>query len=118
MTLVFCVLAGTTERLDRFLADQLAISRTHAARLIAEKLVTSAGRALRASVLLERGTEVTVEIPDEAPPRTYTPAHASLHFVYEDEYLAVLDKPAGLERRAAGHRPPARSRYVGPPRRG
>ena len=96
MTLVFCVLAGTTERLDRFLADQLAISRTHAARLIADKLVTSAGRALRASALLERGAEVTVEFPPEAPPRTYSPAHADLQFVYEDEHLAVLDKPAGL----------------------
>lgn len=96
MTLVFCVLAGTTERLDRFLADQLAISRTHAARLIAEKLVSSAGRPLRASALLERGTEVTVDLPPDAPPRTYAPAHAELQFVYEDEHLAVLDKPAGL----------------------
>ena len=97
MTVVFCVSADTTERLDRFLADQLAISRTQAARLIADKLVTSAGRPLRASVLLERGVEVTVQLPPDAPPpRTYTPAHADLRFVYEDEYLAVLDKPAGL----------------------
>ena len=96
MTVVFCVLAGTTERLDRFLADQLAISRTHAARLIADKLVTSAGRALRASVLLERGAEVSVEIPDAHPPRSYAPSQAELSFVYEDEHLAVLDKPAGL----------------------
>jgi 23S rRNA pseudouridine1911/1915/1917 synthase len=96
VTVVFCVSAGSTERLDRFLADQLAISRTQAARLIADKLVTSAGRPLRASVLLERGTEVTVEFPPDAPPRTYAPAHAELRFVYEDEHLAVLDKPAGL----------------------
>ena len=98
MTVVFCVSASTTERLDRFLADQLAISRTHAARLIADKLVTSAGRPLRASVLLERGAEVMVQFPPppDAPPRTYAPAHSELRFVYEDEYLAVLDKPAGL----------------------
>jgi len=97
VTLVFCVSAGTTERLDRFLADQLAISRTQAARLIADKLVTSAGRPLRASALLERGAEVTVQLPPDAPPpRTYAPAHADLRFVYEDEHLAVLDKPAGL----------------------
>ena len=96
MTVVFCVVADTTERLDRFLADQLALSRTQAARLIADKLVTSAGRPLRASALLERGAEVTVEFAPEAPPRTYAPAHADLRFVYEDEHLAVLDKPAGL----------------------
>jgi 23S rRNA pseudouridine1911/1915/1917 synthase len=96
VSVVFCVSASTTERLDRFLADQLAISRTQAARLIADKLVTSAGRALRASALLERGAEVTVEFAPEAAPRTYAPAHAELRFVYEDEHLAVLDKPAGL----------------------
>jgi len=96
LTVVFCVSTSTTERLDRFLADQLAISRTQAARLIADKLVTSAGRPLRASALLERGAEVTVELVPDAPPRTYAPAHAELRFVYEDEHLAVLDKPAGL----------------------
>ncbi|HEV8305268.1 MAG TPA: RluA family pseudouridine synthase [Gemmatimonadales bacterium] len=96
MTVVFCVVADHTERLDRFLADQLAISRTQAGRLIADKLVTHAGRPLRASALLERGVEITVAFPPEAPPRTYAPAHAELRFVYEDEHLAVLDKPAGL----------------------
>lgn len=91
-----CVAVDRTDRLDRFLADQLALSRTQAARLIADKRVTSAGRPLRASALLERGTEITIDIPADAPPRTYAPAHADLRFVYEDEHLAVLDKPAGL----------------------
>ncbi len=95
MNITFCVVR-TTERLDRFLADQLAFSRTQAARLIADKRVTARGKALRASAILEPGTEVTVEIPDAHPPRSYAPAHAVLHFVYEDEHLAVLDKPAGL----------------------
>jgi 23S rRNA pseudouridine1911/1915/1917 synthase len=92
----FCVAVPLTERLDRFLADQLAFSRTHAARLIADQRVTAAGRPLRASAALERGTEVAVDVPVEAPLRTYAPAAADLRFVYEDEHLAVLDKPAGL----------------------
>ena len=92
----FCIAAPQSDRLDRFLADQLALSRTTAARLIADKRVTAAGRALRASAILERRTEITVDIPADAPPRTYAPAHADLRFVYEDEHLAVLDKPAGL----------------------
>jgi 23S rRNA pseudouridine1911/1915/1917 synthase len=95
LNITFCVVR-TTERLDRFLADQLAVSRTQAGRLIAAKRVTARGKALRASVVLEPGTEVTVELPEEAPPRTYTPHHAALRFVFEDEHLAVLDKPAGL----------------------
>lgn len=95
MNITFCVVANT-DRLDRFLADQLSISRTQAGRLIADKRVTARGKALRASAILERGTEVTVEIPDQEPPRSYTPVHADLRFVFEDEHLAVLDKPAGL----------------------
>jgi 23S rRNA pseudouridine1911/1915/1917 synthase len=92
----FCVAVPLTERLDRFLADQLAFSRTQAARLISDQRVTAAGRPLRASAELERGTEVAVTVPLVAPPRAYAPAAADLRFVYEDEHLAVLDKPAGL----------------------
>ena len=96
MNITFCVVVST-ERLDRFLADQLALSRTQAGRLIADKRVSARGKALRASAVLERGAEVTVEFaPETAAPRTYAPAHADLRFVYEDEHLAVLDKPAGL----------------------
>jgi 23S rRNA pseudouridine1911/1915/1917 synthase len=93
----FCVAVPHTERLDRFLADQLAFSRTVAARLIADKHVTAAGKPLRASAQLERGVVVRIELAaDEPAPRSYAPAHRDLAFAYEDEHLAVLDKPAGL----------------------
>jgi len=96
LNITFCVVANT-DRLDRFLADQLSISRTQAGRLIADKRVSARGKTLRASAIPERGAEITVDVPpDEPPPRTYAPAHADLQFVYEDEHLAVLDKPAGL----------------------
>lgn len=94
--IAFCVAVADPGRLDAFLADQLAISRTQAARLIAEGHVTVAGRPLRAAARLPCRTEVQVAIPAAAPPRTYAPAHGELRFVYEDEHLAVLDKPAGL----------------------
>ena len=96
VTVSFSIVVAVTERLDRFLADQLSLSRTQAARLVADKRVAAAGKTLRASALLERGTEVTVAFPPEAQVRTYAPAHADLSFVYEDDDLAVLDKPAGL----------------------
>lgn len=97
MNITFCVVRAT-ERLDRFLADQLALSRTQAGRLIADKRVTGGrdGKPLRASAMLEPKTEVTVAMPEADPPRSYTPHHASLRFVFEDDHLAVLDKPAGL----------------------
>jgi 23S rRNA pseudouridine1911/1915/1917 synthase len=93
----FCVVVSETERLDRFLADQLALSRTVAARLIADKHVTRDGRPLRAAAQLERGAVVSVDLPPDQPaPPSYAPAHRDLMFAYEDEHLAVLDKPAGL----------------------
>jgi 23S rRNA pseudouridine1911/1915/1917 synthase len=94
----FCVTIPSTERLDRFLADQFALSRTVAARLIADKRVTSNGKPLRASAQLERGAVVTVDLPELEAPRTaaLAPAHRDLTFVFEDEHLAALEKPAGL----------------------
>jgi 23S rRNA pseudouridine1911/1915/1917 synthase len=92
----FSILAAETERLDRFLADQLALSRTQAARLIADKAVTVDGKPARASRVLTRGERVTVRYPDHHPPRTLRPAAIPLVVVYEDEHLAVIDKPAGL----------------------
>ena len=40
----FSVVPDETERLDRFLADQLGLSRTQAARLVADKAVTVDGK--------------------------------------------------------------------------
>ena len=53
--LSFTVAAEATERLDRFLADQLGLSRTQAARLVAQKAVDVEGKTARASRLLARG---------------------------------------------------------------
>ena len=92
----FTVLSSETERLDRFLADQMGLSRTQAARLIADKLVSVAGQTARASRLLTRGEQVVVRVPKKQPPRTLQPRAIPLTIVYEDEHLAVIDKPAGL----------------------
>src|SRR5688500_10436083 len=70
----FTVLSSQTERLDRFLADQLGISRTQAARLVADKLVAVDGKPARSSRLLARGERVAVQFPTEQPPRTLQPA--------------------------------------------
>ncbi len=96
MLIEFTVLSGTTERLDRFLADQLSISRTQAARLIADRRVDVGGAIARASRLLARGDTVRIDLPDEAPPRHIQPADIPLAVVFEDDQLLVLDKPAGL----------------------
>jgi len=93
---VFTVCTDATERLDRFLADQLAFSRTHAARLIAKGGVVINAETARASRRLSRGDRVEVTIPDADPPRDLVPCARPLSVIYEDEVLLVVDKPAGL----------------------
>ena len=91
----FSVAVSRAERIDRFLADQLQISRTVAARLIGEQCVMVGLLPVRSSLEPVRGTEITVTLPG-APPRHVTPASIPLVIVYEDDELAVVDKPAGL----------------------
>lgn len=96
VVLSFCVTADATERLDRFLADQLSLSRTQAARLVAEGAVVVGGSPARASRLLKRRETVSVTMPASEAPRHLVPAHIPLEIVYEDEHILVINKPAGL----------------------
>ena len=84
-------------RLDRFLAEQLQLSRTAAARLIAEGAVSIAGKpVVHSSLVPPDGAEIVVTFPAR-PPRRLTPAaDIPLTVVYEDDELLVVDKPAGL----------------------
>ncbi|MHB1222929.1 MAG: RluA family pseudouridine synthase [Gemmatimonadaceae bacterium] len=82
-------------RLDLLVAERLGLSRTQAATLIATDNVRVDGRRERASYRPHAGESVTVEI---APPpdRGIEGEQIPLTVVYEDEYLLVVDKPAGM----------------------
>ncbi len=96
--LTFQVLATSTERLDRFLADQLSISRTQSARLIASGAVQVNKEKPRASRCLSHGDLLSVRLQDLAgrPVRTIAAYDHPLDVVFEDDALMVLNKPAGL----------------------
>jgi len=97
--IAFQVSVRSTERLDRFLADQLSLSRTHAARLVAGKNVTVNDETARASRTLKCGdTVVVVDVAGESasPPRVLKAHPIPLDVVYEDDALLILNKPAGL----------------------
>jgi len=85
-----------TERLDRFLADQLAVSRTQASRLIGTKAVRVNGQPGRAGRALKHADTVEVRFAPDERPRTLVPHPITLDVVYEDDAMLVLDKPAGL----------------------
>lgn len=96
--------AAAGQRLDVFLAEVLAErSRSALARLIREGAVELTGRRARPGESLRAGDQLTVRLP--APqPLTLTPTDIPLSILYQDEQLAVIDKPAGLVvHPAAGH---------------
>ena len=75
--------------------QQMEISRTQAATLIANGCVTVNGRAERASYRSVVGETVTVAIPSA----TTRPVHAEdipLVVAFEDHDVLVVDKPAGM----------------------
>jgi 23S rRNA pseudouridine1911/1915/1917 synthase len=95
----FSVSVSAPERLDRFLADQLSISRTQAARVVAAGGVRVNGKVARASRVLQRRELVEVDFPEAEPLRELSPPSdrmPPLEIVFEDEDLAVISKPAGL----------------------
>jgi len=50
----------------------------------------------RASRTLILGERVSIRFPEHEPPRTLRPNPMALTVLFEDEHLAVIDKPAGL----------------------
>ncbi|HEY2954445.1 MAG TPA: RluA family pseudouridine synthase [Candidatus Eisenbacteria bacterium] len=84
------------ERLDRYLAGaQAELSRSRLQALIREGRVRVNGRAARASLRLQGGDQVHVDLP---PPRVsaLVPEDIPLAIVYEDESLLVVNKPPGM----------------------
>ncbi|WP_419949339.1 RluA family pseudouridine synthase [Candidatus Palauibacter sp.] len=82
-------------RLDRLLADHLTLSRTRIAQLIADGRVTVNGEATRKGYLPRSGDRIEVALPPTVPTRL-VPEDIPLRIRYEDEHLAVVEKPAGL----------------------
>ena len=82
-------------RLDAFLSADGALTRSQAARLIAEGRVRVNGRPAAKSARLSGGETVTVDVP--APRETaLTPQDIPLDVVYEDDDVVVVNKPTGL----------------------
>jgi 23S rRNA pseudouridine1911/1915/1917 synthase len=92
-------------RLDAFLAARLpTLSRSRIAQLLAAGRITLNGRVPRKSERPLAGDVILVEPPEPEPAGLEAEA-IPLRIVYQDETLAVIDKPAGLVvHPAPGHR--------------
>lgn len=83
------------ERLDVFVSRRLpGASRSHARRLIDDGMVRVESFLERPAYRLRSGELIVVHRPKTPPAQTTAPI--ALDIVYEDEHLAVIDKPAGL----------------------
>src|ERR1035437_6989169 len=86
------------QRLDQYLATQLSevslaeVSRARVQQLIAKGEVLVNGVAAKASLRLKGDEQVTVT----APPLRAMAEEIALDIVYEDDDLAIVNKPAGM----------------------
>lgn len=83
-------------RLDSFLASNIeGWSRSRLVRLIEDEDVLVNGKRARSSYKVREGDEIEVELT-ELPATHFEPEDIDLDIVYEDDILAVINKPAGM----------------------
>ncbi|MDQ1265514.1 MAG: Pseudouridine synthase [Bacteroidota bacterium] len=84
------------ERLDRYLTDTIAnATRTKVQKAIDAGCVTVNGFAAKASRKIQPGDLIVCKLM-KAPPITLIPENIPLDIIYEDDYLLVVNKPAGM----------------------
>ncbi len=82
-------------RLDAFLSADGALTRSQAARLIAEGRIRVNGKPAAKSARLSGGETVTVDVP-QLRETALPPQDIPLDVVYEDDDVIVVNKPTGL----------------------
>ncbi len=90
------VAADAGERLDVAVAKAADVTRSRASRLIAAGAVRVNGVAVARSVRLAAGDRIAIDVPDEPEAAPPLAEDIAVPVVYEDEWLLVVAKPAGL----------------------
>ena len=89
--------ADAGRRLDQFLTLRLdSVSRARVQQLIAEQKVLVNDAAEKASLKLRGGERITVLGSAERPPLRAIAEEIPLDIIYEDDDLAIINKPAGM----------------------
>lgn len=86
---------GDKERLDVFLAKASGVSRSHAKKLVDDGLISVNGKTEKASCVLKNGDKITATI-EEPKPLDVRPVDIPIDIIYQDDDLAVINKPQGL----------------------
>ncbi len=83
------------KRIDAYIAEQLELTRSHAARLIEQGGVSIGGKTAGKSQKVKSGDSITVILPDPVP-LDIAAENIPLSIVYEDADLLVVNKPKGM----------------------
>ena len=84
------------KRLDLFLSGQdIAISRSQIKKLIDENFVSVNNFTSKAGAKLNAGDKVNMSLPPPKPIKL-EPENIPLEIIFEDDFLIVVNKPAGL----------------------
>jgi 23S rRNA pseudouridine1911/1915/1917 synthase len=90
-------LEAAGQRLDQYLATHLSeVSRARVQQLIEKGEVLVNRAAAKASLRLKGEEQITIIAPPHAPPLRAIPEEIALDIVYEDDDLAIVNKPAGM----------------------
>ena len=85
------------QRLDQYLAAKISeVSRARIQQLIEKGDVLVNDSTSKASLRLQGGEQIMVTGPPQAPPLRAIAEEIPLDIVYEDDYLAIVNKPAGM----------------------
>lgn len=82
-------------RVDVYLAEQLSFTRSRVKNLCDEQCVSVNGAVCKSNKILKLGDEVCVNLPDNKC-LDIQPQDIPITIIYQDEDVAVVDKPQGL----------------------
>lgn len=84
-----------SDRLDRYVSYKIGISRSYAARLAEDGLITVNGKTAGKKAKIKTGDTITVLFPVPEEPAA-KPQNIPIDIVYEDDSLIVVNKPQGM----------------------
>ncbi|MBI5959541.1 MAG: RluA family pseudouridine synthase [Chloroflexi bacterium] len=91
------VVAEASGRLDKTLAERFEqLSRAQVQNLIQDGQVMVNGRLVKSSYRVEGGETIWIKLPLPEEDLETQPESIALDILYEDQYLAVINKPAGM----------------------
>ena len=83
------------KRIDVFVAEREGITRSASQKVLADGGITVNGRPIKKNYKISENDVVEVELP-EPTELDCVPEDIPVDIVYEDEYLAVVNKPKGM----------------------